>query len=555
MRAFPILFVLASACASSPGAGPSVPLVNTAPVGDVPLFEGLGTHGRKVATSSREAQRYFDQGLAFVFAFNHDEAIRAFSRAAELDPQCAMAHWGVALANGPHINNPEVDEAHAKAAWAALQRARAATAHASASERALIDALAKRYADPQPADRKPLDAAFADAMRAVWRAHPEDADVGALFAEAMMDLRPWDLWTAEGKPQPGTEEIVTTLEAVLARSPNHPLAIHLYIHAVEASPNPERADGPADRLRDLQPALGHMVHMPSHIDVRRGRWQQAVVANEKAIEADRVYRRMVPKQGFYTIYMAHNRHMLAYAAMMQGQSKKAISAIREMADAVPPELVKAMPLMVDGYLAMPVEVYMRFGEWAEILAAPEPPPELPLSRALRLYARGVAFAAQGDVAKARAEQAAFAEAKGKIPKDETFGNNPASDVAGIAEKVLSGEIAIRENKTDAAIADLEEAVRREDALRYDEPPDWIQPVRHALGATLVRAGKHAQAEAVYRADLKKLPNNGWSLYGLARALKHQKKDADAGQTEAQFRKVWEKGDVTLSSSCFCLPGI
>src|SRR4051812_11681840 len=252
-----------------------------------PLFEGLGAHGRKVTTSSPEAQRYFDQGLSFLYAFNHDEAIRSFRQAAELDPACALAWWGIALAQGPHINRPAVDETQARAAWEALRKAQALAEGADEVERALIAAAARRHADPPPADRAPLDRAYADAMRTVWEAHPGDPDVGALFAEALMDLRPWDLWAPDGRPQPGTAEVLDTLEAVLKQAPDHPLANHLYIHAVEASPHPEKADAAADRLRDLQPGLAHLVHMPSHIDVRRGRWEQAAAANDRAIAADR----------------------------------------------------------------------------------------------------------------------------------------------------------------------------------------------------------------------------------------------------------------------------
>jgi len=519
-----------------------------------PLFEGLGPHERKVTTSSVEAQRYVDQGIAFMGAFNHDEAMRAFAYAAQLDPQCAMAHWGVAMANGPHINNAEVDEPHAKAAWAALERARAATG-ASKVERDLIGALGKRYANPQPKDRKPLDLAYADAMRAVHQAHPDDVDVAVWFAEAAMDLRPWDYWTPDGKPQPGVEEIRGVLEDALKRVPDMPLAIHLYIHLVEASPHCEVADAPADRLRGLAPALGHLVHMPSHIDIRRGRWQEAITANERAIEADEKYRRVSPKQGFYSIYMAHNRHMLAFAAMMRGQSEVALAAIRSMVATMPPDFLRETPEIADGFLAMPVEVLMRFGRWDEILAIPEPAGTFPLSRALRRYARGVAYAAQGEAPKARAEQGALIEAKKSLKKGAKFGNNEQLDLVAIAENVLAGEIAVREGKTDEGIAALRAAVQREDGLVYDEPPDWIQPVRHALGAVLVRAGKGAEAEAVYREDLGKHLENGWSLFGLERALRMQKKEEDAKAVGARLTKAWEKSDVKLSSSCFCLPGI
>ena len=521
-----------------------------------PFFDGIGTHTRKVTTTSPEAQRYFDQGLAFMTAFNHDEAERSFARAAALDPSCAMAHWGVAMVNGPHINNATVDEAHAKRAWAALGRAREAAAKSGSKvERDLVDALGKRYADPPPSDRGRLDLAYANAMRAVHRGHPEDVDVAAWFAEAMMDLRPWDAWTPDGKPQPGTEEIVSVLEQTMERAPKHPLALHLYIHAVEASPRPEKADAAADGLRDLAPGLGHLVHMPSHIDIRRGRWGAAITANERAIAADAKYRERSSKQGFYNFYMGHNWHMLSFAAMMQGQSDKALAAADAMLRGLDRSWAHEHPLIADGLLALPVEVLMRFGRWDEILAFPEPEATFPFARTLRHYARAVTYAVQDELANARAEQAAFLEAKKLVPPATTFGNNPASSLVAIAEGVLDGEIAVREGRTDAAIASLRAAVRREDALRYDEPPDWIQPVRHALGATLVRAGRPAEAEAVYREDLAKNLDNGWSLFGLSRALRMQKKDAEAKPVTERFARAWQNADVKLSSSCFCLPGI
>lgn len=553
------LFAYVLACGVACGGGaprPRVPEPRTsAASAPPPHFDGLGPHTRSVTSKSPEAQRYFDQGVAFMSAFNHDEAERSFAHAAQLDPSCAMAHWGVAMANGPHINNPEVDPSHAKAAWAALQRARAASSNATKIERDLVEALGKRYADPPPADRKPLDAAYAAAMRAVCKAHPGDPDVAAWFAEAMMDLRPWDYWTSDGKPQPGTEEIAGVLEEILKTHPKLPLAPHLYIHLIEASPQPEKADAAADVLRNLAPGLGHLVHMPSHIDIRRGRWSQAIEANERAIEADARYRKLSPKQGFYNLYMGHNWHMLAFAAMMRGQSERALTAIRAMVDGVDREWLRENALFADGLLAMPVEVLMRFGRWDEILAVPEPDETFPLSRALRHYARGVTFAARGDVTSARAEQAALLASTKKISKEAKFGNNTSLALAGIAESVLAGEIAVRDGKTDAAIASLREAVQREDALLYDEPPDWIQPVRHALGATLIRAGKAVEAEAVYREDLKRNAENGWSLFGLERALRMQKREVEAKAIAARFAKVWENADVKLSSSCFCLPGI
>ena len=519
-----------------------------------PLYEGLGGLSREVTTSSPEAQRYFDQGLAFLYAFNHDEAIRSFRRAGELDPGCAMAFWGVAYANGPHINNPVVPEERASAAWDALGKATAAVSGASPVEKALVDALAARYADPQPEDRAPLDRAFAEAMRSVWGEFPQDADVGALFAESLADLRPWDLWLPDGSPQPGTDELLATLDAVLALDPKHPLANHLLIHAVEASPHPGRADGAADTLRDLQPGLGHLVHMPSHVDVRRGRWQEAVVANTKAIEADRRYAARAPEQGFYRLYMAHNYHMLTYGAMMTGQSELALATIRAMVADIPLEFFRENPF-ADGFMAMPLEVLMRFGRWDEILAEPAFPDFVPISRALQHYARAVAHAAKDDVPSARSEQAAFLGARGRVPEEAFFGNNSASDVLDVAERLMEGEILYRSGETDAGLAALAEAVAREDQLRYDEPPDWIQPVRHAYGAALLQAGRFAEAEAVFREDLAKLPDNGWGLYGLHRALQLQRKTAEAEAAEARFDEVWRRADIRIKSPCLCLPGV
>jgi len=514
-------------------------------------FSGLGTHTRPVTTKVPAAQALFDQGLAFLYAFNHDEAIRAFGKAAVADPRCAMAWWGIALANGPHINNPAMDAAHSKAAWAALVRAREHAASSSPVERDLIAALGKRYADPAPADRAPLDHAYAEAMRTVRTAHSDDADVGALFAEALMDLRPWDLWGPDGAPQPGTPEIVDTLERVLATAPEHPLALHLYIHAVEASPDPGRADAAADRLRSLAPGLGHLVHMPSHIDVRRGRWSEAVIANRRAIEVDDEYRRLAPDQGFYHVYMAHNRHMLAYASMMRGQASQATVAITEMLAKIPDDFALAAAPVIDGFYAMPFELHLRFGRWDAMLAESEPRETFPLSRALWRCARGIAWAAKRDVTRAREEQAEFATARARVPNDSTFGNNPSARLLDVAAALLDGEISYREGKVDLALAALAAAVAAEDALRYDEPPDWILPTRHVLGAALLDAGRPAEAEVVYRQDLERLPENGWSLLGLARSLEAQGKKAD--DVRRRFDAVWKDSDVVASSSCMCLP--
>ena len=522
----------------------------------VPLIEGLGPYVRKITTSLPDAQRYFDQGLNFLFGFNHTMAIRSFQEAARLDPACAMAHWGVALACGPHINLAIVLPPQAEQAWNALALAQAHSAKATPVEQALIRALATRYANPQPENRAPLDEAYAAAMREVWKAYPQDGDVGALFAEALMDLRPWDQWTPAGQPQPGTEEVLSVLDAVLALNARHPFANHLYVHAVEASPWPEKAIAAADRLRTLQPGLAHNVHMPSHIDIRVGQWQQAVQSNLDAVAADKKFRAVVgPPKDFVAVYVAHNRHMLAWAAMMTGQSELAITHIRAMVAEMPEEFLRDWASGVEGFAAMPFEVLVRFGRWDDVLAEPDHYPDyMPLTKTLRLAARAVALAAKSDATAARVEQAMFLETAKTIPAGNTFGNNTAEQILAVARPMVEGEILVREGNLDAGFAALREAISAEDALRYDEPPGWILPVRHALGASLMANGRYDEAEQVYRDDLKRLPDNGWSLFGLANALEMQRKHAEAAPVLAKFKQIWAKADVTIKSSCFCQPG-
>lgn len=519
-----------------------------------PVFEGLGSYSRKITTESAQAQRYFNQGLGFYHGFNHGAAIRAFQEAAKLDPKCAMAHWAIALANGPHINFPLVPPPAAEVAWKELQLAQEHADKASPVERALIDALGKRYANPQPEDRKPLDEAYAAAMREVWKQFPDDQDVGALFAEAMMDLRPWDQWTSEGEPNPGTDEILATLDAVLALNQNHPFANHLYIHAVEASRNPERADAAADRLRALQPGLAHNVHMPSHIDIRRGRWQKAIDTNAKAIGADQRYRKIVgPPTGLLPVYAAHNRHMLAYGALMTGQREVAMKHVRAMVAEIPAAFVKENPTVADGFFAVPMEVLVRFGRWDEILAEPKKYPEsMPFSRAFHHAARATAYAAKGNTAAARKEQTLFLEGAKLVPPETQLGNNLAAPVISLASHMLEGEILVAEGNVDGGVAELQTAVKEEDALKYDEPPAWMIPIRHSLGAVLMKAKRFAEAEHVYRDDLKRLPDNGWSLFGLAESLREQKKsDDEAAETKTKFRKTWAKADTKITTSCLC----
>ena len=521
-----------------------------------PLYDGLGSYSRKVTTKSPEAQRYFDQGLGFLQGFNHRAAIRAFQQAAELDPNCAMAHWGIAIACGPHINAMAVPPPAAELAWEELALAQKNAGNAEPIEQALIDALAKRYANPQPEDRSGLDRAYADAMREVWKKYPDDPDVGALFAEALMNLRPWDQWTPDGKPQPGTDEIIATLDAVLKLNPDHPLANHLYIHAVEASPNPERALAAADRLRNLQPGLAHNVHMPSHIDIRTGQWLKAVHTNEKAVKADERHRKVfgAPKD-FLNVYIAHNRAMLAYAAMMTGQRDLAMKHIRAMVAEMPADFLKENALTAEANVAMPLEVMVRFGMWDEILAEPEKYTEnMWFTRAFHHAARAIAYAAKADTINARKAQSVFLERAKLVPKEDFFSNNSCEALLAIAMPMVEGEILIAEGKVDSGVEQLRAAIQKEDALKYDEPPGWMIPVRHSLGAVLMKQKRFAEAEQVYRDDLARLPENGWSLLGLAESLRKQMKNADeVAQTQMKFKKVWAKADLTITTSCLCQP--
>lgn len=522
------------------------------------LLEGMGTWTRPVTTNA-QAQRFFDQGLTLVFAFQHEEAVRSFDRATELDPASAMAWWGKALAHGPHMNNPHMSPDDSAAAYAAVEKAR--TLVKSDVERALVDALGKRYAAKHTDDRARLDRAYADAMRALVAKHPDDVDIAVLWADAALTLHPWKTWTKAGKPEKGTLDVVTALEAALAKAPRHPGANHLLIHALEASPTPERAMAAADRLRDLVPGAGHLVHMPSHIDVRTGRWNDAVEANARAMKADAAYRKVRGEGvGFYGFYMVHNAHFLAYAAMMDGQATRALDTARAMRDALPPGFIESNAEDVDGYLALPVEVLVRFGKWDDILAAPVPEERLRISRALRHHARGVAFAVKGDVAAAKQELASL-RAEAKHVGERMVGLNKGKDVVAIADALLEGEIGIFEAqggksaRATAGLRALERAVKLEDALLYDEPPPWTLPTRHALGAALLRLEKAAEAERVYRADLARNKENGWALTGLARALRMQKRDAEATEVDARAKKAFARADAgaTTTSSCHCLP--
>ncbi len=526
---------------------PAIAITQDAP----PLFKGLGNYHRAVRTSNPLAKKYFDQGLVQMYAFHKGEAAKSFQYAAKLDPNCAMAWWGLSIAVGPDINVPAMEEEKAKIAIDALSHARKAAK--TTLENELVAAASKRYASPTPDDRSALDKAYADAMRQVWKAHPKDPDVGSLFAESMLDLSPWHQWNSDGSPLDGTNEVLATLKSVLAMSPKHPMGNHLWIHAVEGSKHPEMALKAANLLCNLQPALGHMVHMPSHIYVRTGRWPEAIVQNEKAIAMDNEYMKKRKPLNEYPMYMAHNRMMLAYAATMIGESGKAMKYSSEVEHLFPKEALVAQAGFFDGAIYMPLELMKRFGKWNEILAYPEFPDAFPLSKAMRHGERAIAYSVLGKPDEAAAEQKAFIEAKGKVPEKWTAGNNAAADILAIEEHQMIGELLFKAGKQEEGLAELRKAVAGEDQLRYDEPPDWIQPTRHTLGAALVDAGKFEEAEKVYREDLAMLPNNGWSLLGLSRALDGEHKAADAAKFKALYAKAWKNADFKITSSCMCLP--
>ena len=524
------------------------------------LFEGLGSHTRPVSTTNAQAQRYFDQALIWTYSFNHDEAIRSYQRAAELDPNLAMAYWGIALCHGPHINNPMMDEPRAIAAWEALQKAQDAVSTGAPAEQALIAALATRYTDPSHPpipftfeDRAPLDRAYADAMAEVYARFPDDADIATLYAESLMDCRPWDLWNPETRePRPETPKVVAALEHALELDPDHPGANHYYIHAVEASTQPEKAAAAADRLRTLVPASGHMVHMPAHIDVRVGRWAQAAEQNRQSTAIDAAYRQLSPSQGIYRIYMAHNDHFLAWTCMMLGRRQEALAAARHMIATIPEGFAKDAAPFVDPMMLVEMEALMRFGMWEDILKVPEPAAYHPIARAYRHFARASAFAAMNRIADAQREQSLYAAAAAAVPENAMMVQNPARKILDIAAHTLAGEIAYRQGDIDTAVVELTKAVEIEDTLRYMEPPDWFQPSRHALGAVLLTAGRTAEAEKVYRADLERWPENGWALFGLWRSLEGSGSGAEAAAMKTRFEKAWATADTQITATCLCV---
>jgi tetratricopeptide (TPR) repeat protein len=514
---------------------------------DVPIFRGVSVH-RAIATRSARAQQFFDQGLGLCFAFNHDEAIRSFEAAARADSASPMPWWGIALALGPNINYPMSPEAEERA-LGALAKAQARLAHATRAERELVATLSKRYASPAGGARAERDSAYADAMRAFVARHPTDVDVAVLCAEALMDLRPWDLWTTGGEPKPGATEIVSRLEAALKRAPNHIGALHLYIHAVEASSHPEKAEPAADRLRKLSPEAGHLVHMPTHIYLRVGRYEEGVKENQRAMDIDRGYIERWKVEGIYPMmYANHNIHMRWSALCSTGRAGEAVAMGKLLRERATADMVRQMQPM-EFFLGATYLTLPRFGRWDEILAEPAPPADLRLTNGAWRYARALAYAATGHASEAAVERDSLASIA-SASAGTYWGLAPGPVVMGFALTLLDGELAARSGRTDEAVALLTHAAAMQDSIPYDEPPQWNMTARQSLGAVLLSAGKAAMAETVYREDLERYAENGWSLRGLADALRAEGKAPEADAVEARFKKTWADSDVTLSASRF-----
>ncbi len=513
--------------------------------GSVPLYDNLGTHGHPISTEHMHAQAYFDQGLRLQYAFNHAEAIRSYEEALRHDPACAMCWWGIALASGPNIN-AGMDAESGRRAYEAIGKARSLAAGASDAERRYIEALAERYGPDPAKDRVRLDSAYARAMERVAEASPDDADALTLYGSSLMNLRPWDYWAGDygdRRPNPGTEKIVAALERALELNPNNPGACHYYIHAVEAA-FPERAVECADRLAALMPGAGHIVHMPGHIYIRVGRYADAVRVNEHAVHSDETFIADQNPTGLYpTAYYPHNYHFMAFAATMAGMREKALEASRIVAPSIPKEVALQI-YWIQNAIVFPHLTSVTFGLWDDVLDLPMPDPELRHATVMAWYARGVAHAAKGQAAEARAALDRVTSIAGAEDPD---GENAAF---AIARHALAGEIALRGGDAAGAVEHFRAAVDLEDGMLYEEPPLWYYPVRHSLGLALLEAGRPAEAERVYRQDLDRFPDNGWALFGLAQALEAQGKSGEATDARERFAAAWAHADVDLTASRF-----
>jgi len=544
----------------------------------MPEYFDLGSHGRPVTTTSADAQQWFDRGFTWAYAFNHEEAVRCFERAIEQDPGCAMAHWGIAYAIGPNYNkgwdafDPVDLSTSLERGHAAVQRAIGSLDGASAAEAGLVHAMAARFpsAAPPVAEGE-WNEAYADAMRGVYAAHPGDLDVAALFADALMNVTPWQLWDLRsGSPAEGahTAEAVDVLERAvgLPGGRSHPGVLHMYIHLMEMSPQPERALRAADWLRNLVPDGGHLQHMPTHIDVLCGDYRSVVRSNSAAIAADERFAAREGAMNFYTLYRAHDYHFKIYGAMFLGQSETALEAAGQLAAALPEELLRVeVPPMADwleGFVPMKLHALIRFGRWQEIIDTPLPDDAALYSAttAMTHYAKGVAFAATGRLDEAEDQRLLFAAAVARVPDSRTVFNNTCLDILAVASAMLDGEIDYRAGKIDAAFAHLRRAIELDDGLPYDEPWGWMQPVRHAYGALLLEQGRVAEAEAVYRADLglddtlpraNQHPGNVWSLHGYHECLVRLGKTEQARIIRQQLDLAAAQADVPINASCAC----
>lgn len=555
----PSLLFLLPSCAPPPGEpeGGAPPAAESPeaeppdPDRTAPLLTGMAELDHPLSSPSEMARRFFNQGMVLSYGFNHAEAERSFREAARLDPGCAMCWWGVALVLGPNINAAMEDESVPKA-WEALTKAKELAPEADRREQDYIEALAQRYAPEPVEDRSELDRAYAGAMRDLVQKHPDDVHARVLLAEALMDLHPWDYWSRDGQPREWTPEILGLLEGAMAEDPDHPGANHFYIHAVEASRTPVRGMEAAGRLGKVAPGAGHLVHMPSHIYIRTGRYQDAIEANQRAVASDDEYVTQCHAQGIYPLaYMPHNRHFLWVSATLAGRKELAVEAAEQIAERIDHDNMRQEGLgTLQHFWSSPLWAYVRFGEWDRILAFPEPDADLVYPQGVRRFARGMALVSTGRVDEAAAELEKLEE-HAADPALETvtiWDINKTSDLLAIAVEVLSGEIAARRGDLDAAAARLRKGVELEDSLNYDEPPPWSNPVRQNLGAVLLDAGRAAEAEKVYREDLERFPENGWALFGLEASLRQQGKTAEADRVKERFEKAWAHADTRLTSS-------
>jgi tetratricopeptide (TPR) repeat protein len=515
-------------------------LTNDAPAR---LMSGLGSLHHEVSTNNEEAQQFFNQGVTFIYAFNHDEAIRSFKRAAELDPKMAMAYWGIAYALGPNINL-DVDPEREKAAYETAQQALKLSTNASEKERDYIAALVRRYSNDPKADLKKLALDFKNAMGELTKKYPDDLDAAVLYAESIMNLNPWKLWTKDGKPADGTLEAIAALESVLKRNPDHIGAIHYYIHAVEASPNPERALPYVAALPKQVPAAGHLVHMPAHIYMRTGDYIAAAKSNKEAAEADEAFFKSNGANGFYSMnYYPHNIHFEAIASATAGIYSESIETANKLEELCLPYL-KEMP-MLEGYAATAMQVNVRFRKWDEVLKKPQPDKDFVVMNAFRHFSRGMAFAAMNKLSEAEKEQNLFIERMKAVKTNTPFGLNSQTAVLKVADKMLAAQIAKAKRDYKTATALLKQAVAAEDELNYDEPPGWWLFARESLGGSLLMNKKAAEAEKVFREDLKRNPKNGRSLFGLIESLKAQGKTKEAEAMQKEFSEAWKAANVKL----------